>query len=69
MLYISHDDGIFFVAFYFYENQQKLSITTHTLMTAYAGFGWCKVNFLHSTLYRAMSWICARNSIDNTEMF
>jgi len=33
-----------------------------------AGFGWDRVNFLHSNWYEAMFWICAENSIDNTRM-
>ena len=31
-----------------------------------AGFGWDRVNFLHSSWYGAMFWICAENSVDNT---
>ena len=34
-----------------------------------AGFNWYRVNFLHSSYCGAMFWICAENSIDNTEMF
>ena len=34
-----------------------------------AGFGWDRVNFLQSSWYGAMVWICAGNSVDNTEMF
>ena len=34
-----------------------------------AGFGWDRVNFLHSSSYGAVFWICAGNSADNTGMF
>ena len=34
-----------------------------------AGFGWDRVNFLHSSWYGAMFWICAGNSGDNTRIF
>ena len=34
-----------------------------------AGFGWGRVNFLHSSWYGAMFWICDENSVDNTGMF
>ena len=34
-----------------------------------AGFGWGRVNFLHSSWYGAVVWICAGNSVDNTGMF
>jgi len=36
---------------------------------ARAGFGWDRVNFLHSSLYDAMFWICDENSVDNRGMF
>ena len=34
-----------------------------------AGFGWDTVNFLHSSWYGAVCWICAENSVDNPGMF
>ena len=34
-----------------------------------AGFGWDRVNFLHSSWYGATFWICAGNSVGNTAMF
>ena len=34
-----------------------------------AGFDWGRVNFLRSSWYEAMFWICAENSVDNTGMF
>ena len=34
-----------------------------------AGFGWHRLNFLHSSWYGAMFWICAGNSVDNAGMF
>jgi len=34
-----------------------------------AGFGWDRVNFLHSSQSGAMFWICAEHSVDNTGMF
>ena len=30
---------------------------------------WDAANFLHSSWYGAMFWICAENSVDNTERF
>jgi len=38
-------------------------------MQVCADFGWGSVNFLHSSHYGAMFWICAENSVDNTGMF
>jgi len=32
-------------------------------------FGWGRLNFLHSSWYGAIFWICAGNSVGNTEMF
>lgn len=34
-----------------------------------AGFGWGQVNFIHSSWYGAVFWICAENSADNTDCF
>ena len=34
-----------------------------------AGFGWDRVNFLRSSWYGAMFWICAEDSVGNTGMF
>ena len=34
-----------------------------------SGFGWSRVNVLHSSYYGAKFWICAENSVDNTGMF
>jgi len=33
------------------------------------GFGWDGVHRLHSSLYRAMFWICAESSVGSTLMF
>lgn len=40
-----------------------------TRVMACAGFDWGTVNFLHSTWYRTVFWICAGNRVDNTGMF
>jgi len=34
-----------------------------------AGFGWDRVNFLHTSWYETIFWICAENSVDHTGMF
>jgi len=34
-----------------------------------AGFGWGRVNFLHSSWSGALLWVCAANSVGNTGMF
>ena len=39
------------------------------LLAECTGFGQDRVNFLHSSWYGAMFWICDQNSIDNTGMF
>ena len=38
----------------------------HLFLGLCAGFGWDRVNFLHSSEYGAMVWICAENSVDNS---
>lgn len=38
-------------------------------MTGFTGFDREKVNFLHSSSYSAMFWICDQNNVDNTGMF
>ena len=40
-----------------------------TTLACSACFGWDRVNFLHSSWYGAMFWICAENSVDNSGMF
>lgn len=37
-------------------------------MAECAGFGWGRVNFLHSDWCEAVFWNCAENSVSNTEM-
>ena len=32
-------------------------------------FGYTRIDFLPSSLYGAMFWICVQNSVDNTGMF
>jgi len=39
------------------------------LVATCAGFGWDRVNFLHSSWYGATFWICADHSVDDTGMF
>lgn len=41
----------------------------HLVVSGCAGFDWVRVNFLHSSLYGAMFWICDQKSVDNTGMF
>lgn len=36
-------------------------------LAACAGFGWERVNFLHSIWSRAVFWICSGNIVDNTD--
>jgi len=38
-------------------------------LTHCAGFGWGRVNYLHSSYYAAMFWICVENSVDSTGLF
>lgn len=35
----------------------------------YTGFGWERINFLHSTLYGAMFWIFDQKSVNNRDFF
>ena len=55
------------------ENEAKMLISNllkHSInFRDCAGFAWDRVNFLHSSWYGAMVWICAENSVDNTGMF
>ena len=39
------------------------------LLSWSAGFGWDRVNFLHSSWYGAVFWICDENGVDNSGMF
>ena len=47
----------------------SLSVELMTALSMCTGFGWGGVNFLHSSLYGAMFWICDQNSVGNTLMF
>jgi len=38
----------------------------HTLLCWCTGCDWNRVNFLHSSSYDAMFWICEQNSLDDT---
>jgi len=51
---------------YFCDNHTTIKIIS---LHFCAGFDWDGVNFLHSSLYGAMFWISAENSVDNTGMF
>lgn len=48
---------------------KTFTMVRSTSQDHYAGFGWGRVDFLHSSSYEAMFWVCARNGADNTGMF
>ena len=44
----------------------KLSLSPSPDLRLCTGFGWDRVESLHSSLYRAVLWTCAGNSADST---
>lgn len=50
------------------EVQRKTGTQGQNVLKMCAGFGWSRVNFLHSSKDKAMFWICPGNSADNRDV-
>lgn len=48
---------------------ERICYDNHIIIEICAGYGWDKVNILHSSSCSALFWICVKDSTENTVMF